>query len=894
MVDEVLTQSRTPEQRSPVGRLVYFCLTNKLIILLFVLAVVFGGLLVAPFDWRFGRIRRYPVPVDAIPDIGENQQIVFTQWAGRSPQDVEDQVTYRLTVALLGIPKVRTIRSYSMFGFSSIYVIFEEGVDFYWSRARLLERLNSLPSNTLPEGVTPVLGPDATALGQVFWYTLEGLDPDGNPTGGWGPAELRSLQDWTVRYWLLSANGVAEVGSVGGHVKEYQVDVDPDAMRAYGVTLDDVVSAVRAANLDVGARSLEINQVEYFVRGVGFVKRLSDIEQSVVKLRAENVPVSVRDVAKVTFGPAARRGALDKEGAEVVGGVVAARYGANPLQVIHNVKERIAETSNALPARVVFDRAGATPQAVARYAVQHGFEPYGADGTLDRDVWLAHLRAMPREEWPPWATISRLTIVPFYDRTGLIYETLGTLNDAISQEVLVTIVVVLLMMFHLRSGLLISALLPLAVLLCFIAMKLFGVQANIVALSGIAIAIGTIVDMGIVVCENILRRLHDERAGDEDAPAGSSTVAGDATAARGTALETVHRAVSEVGGAVLTAVSTTIVSFLPVFSMTGAEGKLFKPLAYTKTFALLASIVLALTVLPPAAYLLFRDRTGKRRRTLHASGRSRLVSRVTVLSAAVLVAVLLARYWVPLGPARGAVRNLLFVILLIGGLMVGFRAFQWAHTPLLRWCLAHKKTFMTLPIVLVLMGMTAWLGADRLVSRLPASVRNLGACRQLVRLFPGFGREFMPPLDEGSFLWMPTTMTHVSIGQALEILALQDSAFADIPEIESVVGKLGRADTPLDPAPVSMFETVINYRPEYISNANGHPIRFRYDRRREQFVRDDKGELVPDRSGRPYRQWRDHIRSPDDIWQELLKVSELPGVTSAPKLQPIAARIVML
>ncbi|MCF7818541.1 MAG: efflux RND transporter permease subunit, partial [Kiritimatiellales bacterium] len=247
-----------PEQKSVIGRLMRFCLENRLVVSLFTMAVIFAGVLVAPFDWNIGGIQRHPVPVDAIPDIGENQQIVFTQWMGRSPQDVEDQISYPLTVALLGVPGVKTIRSYSMFGFSSIYIIFKEDVEFYWSRTRVLEKLNSLAAGTLPEGVQPSLGPDATALGQVYWYTLEGLDPAGNPTGGWDPEELRTIQDWYARYWLLSADGVAEVGSVGGYVKEYQVDVDPDAMRAYGASIDDVYNADKGANIDVGAKSIEV------------------------------------------------------------------------------------------------------------------------------------------------------------------------------------------------------------------------------------------------------------------------------------------------------------------------------------------------------------------------------------------------------------------------------------------------------------------------------------------------------------------------------------------------------------------------------------------------------------------------------------------------------------
>ncbi len=762
----MLTDGQTPEQKSVVGRLIRFCLENPLLVTLFTAALIFAGILVAPFDWKIGDLQRYPVSVDAIPDIGENQQIVFTEWMGRSPQDVEDQIGYPLTVQLLGIPGVKTVRSYSMFGFSSIYIIFKENVDFYWSRTRILEKLNSLPAGTLPDGVQPALGPDATALGQVFWYTLEGRDPEGNPTSGWDLEELRTIQDWYARYWLLSAEGVAEVASIGGFVREYQIDVDPDAMRAYGVSIDEIYRAVQGANIDVGAKSIEVNSVEYFIRGVGFIQSLEDIENSVVKVNDGNTPVLVKHIAHVTLGPAQRRGALDKGGAPAVGGVVVARYGDNPLEVIQNVKQRIEETAQSLPSKTLKD-----------------------------------------------GTVSQVTIVPFYDRTGLIYETLNTLNQAITQQILITIVVVLIMVMHLRSGLVISSMLPLTVLLCFIGMKLFNVQANIVALSGIAIAIGTIVDMGIVICENIIKHL-DKAEPDESR------------------LEVIHRAASEVGGAVLTAVLTTVISFLPVFTMVGAEGKLFKPLAFTKTTALIASIIIALTILPVLAHRFF----GRSKKKIVSNDWKRMLPIILTIG---LVTLWLTLAWKPLGIEKGTLMNLLFVGLIIGVLLIAFKIFQHFYSRILGWCLEHKLLFLSIPLMLLIAGMASW--------------RTLG-------------KEFMPNLDEGSYLWMPTTMTHASIGEVIDIMEKQDIAFQSIPEIESAVGKLGRAETPLDPAPISMIETVINYKPEYRIDENGKKV----------------------------RQWRDHIRSPDDIWDEIVKAAKLPGTTSAPKLQPIAARIVML
>ncbi len=849
----------------PLSRLIRFCLENKLVVGLFVVLIVGAGLYVAPFDWDIWGMPRNPVPVDAIPDIGENQQIVFTEWMGRSPQDVEDQITYPLTVSLLGIPGVKTVRSYSFFGFSSIYIIFDEKIDFYWSRSRVLEKLNSLPTGTVPEGVKPTLGPDATALGQIFWYTLEGRDPEGNPTGGWDPDELRTVQDWYVRYSLLGAEGVSEVASVGGFVREYQIDVDPDAMRAHNVALGDIFKAVKASNIDVGARTIEINKVEYVVRGLGFFKSIPDIEMTVVKVN-ENVPIYIKDIAKVSYGPALRRGALDKGGAEAVGGVVVVRYGFNPLEAIKNVKGKIHEISAGLPKKTLDD-----------------------------------------------GTVSQVTIIPFYDRTGLIYETLGTLSNALTEEILVTVIVVIVLVMHLRSSALISALLPLAVLMCFIAMKAGRVDANVVALSGIAIAIGTMVDMGIVICENILKRL-DEAGSEENT------------------LDVVYNAATEVGGAVLTAVATTVVSFLPVFTMTGPEGKLFKPLAFTKTFALVASIIVALTILPPATHILFTKKVTLKRAKRYILGTFLIVAAVAAalnlswwigtligaialyhlignhfpkkvegmlpvlanIMAVIVVGIILTSHWLPLGPIKGMVRNLIFVSLLIGGLLLFFRIFQKFYGHILAWCLEHKILFLSIPVLLVIFGGVIWMGFAKVFFFVPQQLRANTVWSKAAHAFPGLGKEFMPPLDEGSYLYMPTTMPHASIGECLDVLQKQDAAFASIPEIETAVGKIGRVDSPLDPAPISMIETVINYKPEYIIDKNGNRIRFKYDRKMDQFVRDQNGELIPDTKGRPFRQWREHIKNPDDIWDEIVNSGQIPGTTSAPKLQPIAARIVML
>jgi len=436
-----------------------FLIENKIVAGLLLVLLVGWGLTNAPFNWDLGVLPNNPVAVDAIPNIGENQQIVFTKWEGRSPQDIEDQITYPLTTSLLGIPGVKTIRSSSMFGFSSIYIIFEEDIEFYWSRSRILEKLNSLPANLLPQGVNPSLGPDATGLGQIFWYTLEGRDENGNVTGGWDLQELRSIQDYYVKYALSGASGVSEVASIGGYVQEYQIDVNPEKMRQYNIGLQQIVKAVKESNRDIGAQTLEINQAEYLVRGLGYVKSIEDLQNTVVSAK-DYTSLRIKDIANVHLGPETRRGILDKEGAEVVGGVVVARHGANPMEVITNVKAQIEKIKGGLPSKELKD--GRT---------------------------------------------SQLTVVPFYDRTQLIQETLDTLNEALLMEILITVLVIIIMVYNLRASLLISGLLPVAVLMVFIAMKFFNVTANIVALSGIAIAIGTMVDMGVILSENIIRHL---------------------------------------------------------------------------------------------------------------------------------------------------------------------------------------------------------------------------------------------------------------------------------------------------------------------------------------------------------------------------------------------------
>lgn len=836
-----------------------FLIENKLVAGLLLLLTIGWGLTNAPFQWNLPLLPHDPVAVDAIPDIGENQQIVFTPWEGRSPQDIEDQITYPLTSALMGIPGVKTIRSSSMFGFSSIYIIFEEGIDFYWSRSRILEKLNSLPPGLLPNGVAPSLGPDATGLGQIFWYTLEGRDKNGKVTGGWDLQETRSAQDYLVKYALASASGVSEVASIGGYVREYQIDVDPEKMRQYHIGLDQVVRAVKETNRDVGAQTMEINRVEYLVRGLGYVKSLQDLENTVVTSEAFT-SIRIGDIAKVSLGPAVRRGILDKEGAEVAGGVVVARYGSNPMQVIQNVKAKIAEIAPGLPSKVL-----------------------------------------------PDGRTSQLTIVPFYDRSQLIHETLGTLNEALVLEILVTILVIVVMVRNLKASALISGLLPVAVLMVFVAMKGFGVDANIVALSGIAIAIGTMVDVGVILTENIIRHLENDT---DDRPMD----------------QVVYDATVEVSGAIITAVLTTIISFIPVFAMVGAEGKLFRPLAFTKTMALTASIVVTLFFIPPFAALLFRKRRAMGKSlalvldllggllalwalweglwiglallglcVLHLlKGMGKLDAQkwswanmaLTVLT----IVFLLAEYWRPLGVGRSYVVNLLFVGILCFGFLGLFSLLRQYYSRLLGWALRNKLAFLGIPLLMIIAGFA-------IMSRT--------------------GKEFMPSLDEGSFLLMPTSLPHAGVAQNKKIVQQLDLAVANIPEVETIVGKAGRTESALDPAPLSMYENIISYKPEYMQNADGERERFKVDTHGLFVLKDGRKaynpnsnaehsgnavdfgkihaeELVPDPDGEYYRNWRPSITDPDGIWAEISKSTQLPGITSAPKLQPIETRLVML
>ena len=837
-----------------LNKIIRYFLENRVITILILVLVVVWGISTSPFNWHGGIIPRNPIPVDAIPDIGDNQQIVATEWMGRSPKDIQDQITYPLTTSLLGIPGVKSIRSSSMFGMSFIYIIFDDNIEFYWSRSRILEKLNSLPPGTLPEGVQPALGPDATALGQIYWYTLEGRDPaTGKPTGGWNAEELRTIQDYYVKYSLSAAEGVSEVASAGGFVKEYQVELNPDAMRAFNVSVMDIMGAIKKSNLDIGTETMEINKVEYLIRGLGYIKDVSDLEKAVVTVR-DGVPVRISDVAFVNIGPGTRRGGLDKEGVEAVGGVVIARYGSNPLEVINNVKDKIKEMAPGLPQKTL-----------------------------------------------PDGTVSKITVVPFYDRTGLIKETIGTLETSLSHEILICIIVIIVLVLNLRASVVIASMLPIAVLSTFIIMRYTGIAANIVALSGIAIAIGVMVDVGVVFVESIIRYM--------EMPENRGIRKGKAM------VNLIYKAVSEVSGAIATAMITTIVSFLPVFAMEAQEGKMFSPLAYTKTYALASAFVLGLILLPTLSYILFSVRIDSKRIRkvlnyiliaagvllsvlysnipalgLTAVGLNNLLAHrwkkpgisnyINIGIALVVATYFLAEEWLPMGPQKGIIVNLLFVT----GCIAIILALLWLlviyYERILRWCLNNRWKFMLLPIATILCGILIW---------------------------KRIGQEFMPSLNEGSFLLMPTSMPHTGIEQNLNYIEALDKRLAAIPEVETAIGKWGRVNSALDPAPAQMFENTINYRPEYILNEDGKRERFKVNRKGEYLLRNGgtynpadgfrlipADSLIPDRKGDYFRQWRPKIKNTDDIWQQIVNVTHLPGLTSAPKLQPIEARLVML
>lgn len=738
------------------------------------------------------------VPIDAIPNVGENQVIVFTEWPGRSPKDVEDQITYPLSVALLTVPHAESVRGKSMFGYSFLQVTFDDGTDFYWARTRVLERLGTA-IGSLPEGVTPTLGPDATALGQIFYYVLQG-PPEMNQ------AELRTLQDYVIRYELQSVPGVSEVASVGGYVRQYQIEVDPDALRFHDVPLESLITAVKESNIDVGAKTVESGGMEYVIRGRGFIGRGKDVEQSLsdieetVVLSREGVPVRIRDLSQVQLGPDFRSGAIDLNGTEAVGGIVVMRFGENPRAVIERVREKIEQIGP------------------------------GLEG---------------------------VKVVPVYDRTGLIDETVATLTESLREELIITAVVIVIFLLHIRASVIVATTLPMAVLMTFIGMRLFGIDANIMSLAGIAIAIGEVADLGIIISENVYQHLTawetSRGTNDED---------------RRSRADVIIEAAYEVAPAVMTGVSTTIVSFLPVFFLTGRDEKLFTPLAWTKTFAMFAALLVAVLLVPALCRLL-----------LHSARwplwRGAIVAIVAGI-AGVAATIVFWEPWldqamaIPLW-ATSAGAGLLAALLTLVMTRERLRPVEenptsrlilWIYEPILRFLLAHKFTFMALPALIILLGAGAWFGLPTILYPAEQFARLLGAEPNdvpgyvgLKHRLPGLRSDDWIALDEGTWFYMPTLYPAASFSQGMEVLQKQDALIAQIPEVETVLGKLGRAESALDPAPKEMIETYVMLKPE--------------------------------------SEWREG-ETIESIWEQINQLATLPGITPASPLQPIEGRVVML
>jgi Cu(I)/Ag(I) efflux system membrane protein CusA/SilA len=762
-----------------------FCIRERLVIVIASVAII-----------AFGWYSVKKVPLDAIPNVGENQVIVLTEWMGRSPKDMEDQITYPLSIALQSVPGAENVRGKSMFGFSFVQVTFADNVDFYWARSRVAEQLTTV-SGLLPEGVTPTLAPDATALGQIYYYVLE-------PPENMDLSELRSKQDFFIKYALQSVDGVAEVASIGGYERQYQIEVDPDALRYHDIPLSKVIDSVKASNIDVGAKTVEENGMEYLVRGKGFIgsgktqaETLAQIESTVILTR-DGVPVRVRDVAQVQIGPAFRRGALDFNGQEAVGGVVVMRYGENPREVIERVKAKAAALESELA----------------------GIKIHG-----------------------------------IYDRTHLIDETVATLSEALGQEILITIVVMVLFLLHVRASIVIAITLPMAVLMSFIAMKVFGVDANIMSLAGIAIAIGTMVDMGIIILENIYGGLADwESAG---SPGGAER-----------RLKVIRDSAAEVVPAVITAVSTTIISFLPVFLLTGRDHRLFAPLAWTKTFALAASLIVAVTVVPMLCRIFLRT-----------ARMPRWVGVVAGLGIAALSGGLCYFVW---GHHIERWTSLSLpwttAIAVVIGLLVGWwmtrekirpieenpvsRFVRFLYAGRLRMALKHKLLMLSFPAVIVVLGLGAWIGlptvlrpVEKLFSVVGADLNEVPGYIKAKHVFTGLKTDDWIALDEGSWFYMPSLYPAASFSQAMEVLQTQDAMMKEIPEVANVLGKIGRVESALDPAPAAMIETYVMLKP-----------------------RDEWREGMTERK----------------IWDEINSVATLLGITPASPLQPIEGRVVML
>jgi copper/silver efflux system protein len=682
-----------------IEKIIEYSIRNRFIVIMATLVIVAWGIYAV-----------INTPVDAIPDLSENQVIVFTDWMGRSPQEIEDQITYPLSVNLQGLAGVKTVRSSSEFNFSMINIIFDDNIDFYFARERVLERL-TLASTFLPPGVTPYLAPDATALGQIFWYTVEGQGTD--------LGRLRAIQDWYVRYQLNSVPGVAQVASVGGYPIEYQIDVDPHKLRAYGITLGDLYSAVGRSNSSVGGRVIHKGHAEYLIRGVGWIGAdkdpITDIKNIVVKTNEHTgTPIYISNLATVSLGTQFRRSVLEKNGNEVVGGVCMMRYGENPLAVTNRIKQKIEQLQAGLPAGV--------------------------------------------------------RIVPFYDRTRLIHGAIHTLTEILTHETIIASVAVLLILMHVGSAFVICVTLPLAVLVSFILMRLFNIPSNIMSLAGIAISIGILIDQAIVMVENATHHLTEHFGKDK---------------VRGDTRELIIPACRTVGRPIFFSVMIILISFLPVFSLHGMEGKTFHPLAFTKSFAMIGVAALSITLVPALIPTFIRGR-------IRSEEESWLVRTMIDIYKPVLTWAL---------PRWNLVLWAFAVLLILGAGLFPLQAvfgIEWKTGFLATWAVVTALT------VAFMHGRRSQIAG--ILSLVVIGVWAYG--------FTKIGVEYMPPLDEGSILDMPITVPRASVVEGADDIKIRDKILRGFPEVEMVVGKDGRAETPTDPAPLDMIETIVNLHPK--------------------------------------------------------------------------------
>ncbi|MDY0220478.1 MAG: efflux RND transporter permease subunit [Desulfobacterium sp.] len=785
-----------------IDRIIEWSVNNRFMVILATFFAIVAGILAM-----------VNTPLDAIPDLSDVQVIIYTQYPGQAPQVVEDQVTYPLTTAMLSVPFAKVVRGYSFFGYSFVYLIFEDGIDIYWARSRVMEYLNFV-SDRLPAGVTPSLGPDATGVGWVYEYILK------ETTGKTDLSELRSIQDWFLRYELTAVPGVSEVASIGGFVKQYQVEVDPNRLASYNISIQKIKQAIKRSNADVGGKVIEMGETEFMVRGLGYIKSVEEIEQIAVSFDEKGTPILLKDIADIGIGPELRRGIMEWNGqGECVGGVVIMRYGENALEVIQRVKEKLKDLEKGLP-----------------------------DG---------------------------VEIVAGYDRSSLIERAVANLKSKLAEEMIVVTLVCIIFLLHFRSAFVAIFTLPVGILISFLIMHPFGVNANIMSLGGIAIAIGVMVDASIVMVENAHKHLERDRD-------------------KKSHTKIIIDASKEVGPALFFSLLIITVSFLPVFSLMEQSGRMFRPLAYTKTTAMAASCVLAITIIPVLMTFFVRERTIDP--SLSRSRRTTIWILAMAGPALGVVCLGLAGFKLPESSLVAALGFSLFLGVCLStqkiipeGKNPLNRFLIWIYLPAIKLVLKWRR--LTVVIALVAIGVT-WYPMSRV------------------------GSEFMPPLNEGDLLYMPTTLPGISITKAKELLQQTDKIIQRFPEVKSTLGKIGRAESSTDPAPLSMIETVIMLR-DTIEYERIDRVRFfsgwpAWLKKPLTWVWPEKvnGKVLHEWRKRPierfYSGWPEFLKAPftwilpreryitiQELADELDQAVKFPGLTNAWTM-PIKTRIDML